>query len=232
MAENIQQLLRERLEDDSTALVHGDRSWTWREHLAEALAEAAALVATVDPDRPVHVGTLLDNGPEMLRAMAGAGLAGYVLCGINTTRRGESLAADVRRADCQVLLTDRAHLPLVEGLDLGGARVVDVDSEEWADEVAAAGPLTPHREVGAMDTLMMIFTSGTSGDPKAVQVPHILPVFSGLDLVGRFSLGSDDVCYLAMPLFHSNAVAAGWAVALTCGATMVPKRLSSAQRSS
>ena len=159
MAENIQQLLRERLEDDTTALVHGDRSWTWREHLAEASAEAAALVATIDPGRPVHVGTLLDNGPEMLRAMAGAGLAGYVLCGVNTTRRGESLAADVRRADCQVLLTDRAHLPLIEGLDLGGARVVDVDSEEWADEVAAAGPLTPHREVGAMDTLMMIFTA-------------------------------------------------------------------------
>ncbi|MBM7510390.1 fatty-acyl-CoA synthase [Nocardioides salarius] len=229
MAETVQQLLRERLEDDGPAMVHGDRSWTWRQHLAEASAEAAALVSGLDPDRPVHVGTLLDNGPEMLRAMAGAGLGGYVLCGINTTRRGEPLAADVRRADCQVLLTDAAHLPLVEGLDLGGARVVDVGSEGWADEVAAAGPLVPHREVGAMDTMMMIFTSGTSGDPKAVQVPHILPVFSGLDLVGRFSLGPDDVCYLAMPLFHSNAVAAGWAVALTCGATMVPATFSASR---
>ena len=229
MAENIQQLLRERVEDDSTALVHGDRSWTWREHLAEASAEASALVAALDPQRPAHVGTLLDNGPQMLRAMAGAGLGGYVLCGINTTRRGESLAADVRRADCQVLLTDEAHLPLLAGLDLGGARVVDVDSPEWAEEVAAAGPLVPYREVGAMDTMMMIFTSGTSGDPKAVQVPHILPVFSGLDLVGRFSLGPDDVCYLAMPLFHSNAVAAGWAVALTCGATMVPTTFSASR---
>ncbi|MEN8705436.1 MAG: fatty-acid--CoA ligase FadD1 [Nocardioides marinisabuli] len=229
MAENIQQLLRERVEDDSTALVHGDRSWTWREHLAEASAEASTLVAALDPQRPAHVGTLLDNGPQMLRAMAGAGLGGYVLCGINTTRRGESLAADVRRADCQVLLTDEAHLPLLAGLDLGGARVVDVDSPEWAEEVAAAGPLVPYREVGAMDTMMMIFTSGTSGDPKAVQVPHILPVFSGLDLVGRFSLGPDDVCYLAMPLFHSNAVAAGWAVALTCGATMVPTTFSASR---
>ena len=38
MAENVQQLLRERLEDDGTAVVSGDRSWTLREHLAEASA--------------------------------------------------------------------------------------------------------------------------------------------------------------------------------------------------
>ena len=70
MAENVQQLLRERLEDDGTAVVSGDRSWTWREHLAEASAEAAAVLAGVDRERPVHVGTLLGNSPSMLRAMA------------------------------------------------------------------------------------------------------------------------------------------------------------------
>ncbi len=38
MAETVQQLLRERADDDTTALRHGDRTWTWREHLAEASA--------------------------------------------------------------------------------------------------------------------------------------------------------------------------------------------------
>ena len=42
----------------------------------------------------------------------------------------------------------------------------------------------------------------------------------------RFELTADDVCYLSMPLFHSNGVAAGWAVALACGATMVPAKFS------
>ncbi len=36
MAETVQQLLRERLEDDGPEMVHGYRSWTWRQHLAEA----------------------------------------------------------------------------------------------------------------------------------------------------------------------------------------------------
>ncbi len=77
-----------------------------------------------------------------------------------------------------------------------------------------------------MDTFMMIFTSGTSGEPKAVQVAHLMVLFSGLNLVERFSVTADDVCYISMPLFHSNAVVAGWAVAIGAGAAMVPAKFS------
>ena len=72
------------------------------------------------------------------------------------------------------------------------------------------------------DTLMMIFTSGTSGDPKAVRFAHVMAIMCGASLIGQFDITADDVCYLAMPLFHSNGVAAGWAVAIGSGATMVP----------
>src|SRR6476646_10161633 len=111
--------------DSAPAMKYGDRVWSWREHLADASAEAAALIGIADPKRPLHVGALLGNTPEMLTAMAAAALGGYVLCGINTTRRGAGLQADIRRADCQIVLADLDHLPLLEGLDLGGAAVVD-----------------------------------------------------------------------------------------------------------
>ena len=77
----------------------------------------------------------------MLRAMAAAALGGYVLCGINTTRRGAGLLADIRRSDCQILLVDGEHRPLLDGLDLNGIQVLDVTGPRYADAVAAAPAL-------------------------------------------------------------------------------------------
>lgn len=131
MAETVQQLLRERAGDAGRAVAYGDRSWTWAQHLDDAAREAASLIALADRARPLHVGTLLANGPDMLTAMAAAGLGGYVLAGINNTRRGEALARDILRADCQLLLTDAAHRGLLDGLHLPGVRILDVDSAEW-----------------------------------------------------------------------------------------------------
>ncbi|MCV7288976.1 AMP-binding protein [Mycolicibacterium wolinskyi] len=226
MADTLQQLLRERAEQDTVAVKRGDQSWTWRQHIADASRQAAALLALADRDRPVHIGTLLGNTPDMLTAMAAAGLGGYVLCGINNTRRGEALARDILRSDCQILLTDAAHRDLLTGLDLPGVRILDTTSDEWAQLTADPRPLTPWREVGPTDTFMMIFTSGTSGDPKAVQVAHMTVLFAGLALVERFAITAADVCYLSMPLFHSNALLAGWGVAVASGAAMAPATFS------
>ena len=226
VADTVQKLLRARTADPGPAVKYGNRVWSWREHLAESARQAAALIAAADPARPLHVGTLLGNTPAMLTAMAAAGLGGFVLCGINTTRRGDGLARDITRADCQILLTDDAHRGLLDGLDLPGVRVFDVDSAEWTEMVAGSAELTPHREVAPTDTFMLIFTSGTSGEPKAVQVAHMMVPFSGVSLVQRFSITGADVCYLSMPLFHSNALMAGWSVALAAGAAMAPATFS------
>ncbi|KAA0095174.1 acyl-CoA synthetase [Mycolicibacterium sp. P1-18] len=229
MAETLQQLIRTKADLDTVAVRHGDASWTWREHVAAATGHAAAVLATTDPSRPMHVGVLMGNTPDMLTALAAAALGGYVLCGINTTRRGEAIARDVARVDCQLLLTDPEHRHLLDGLDLPGVVVVDVGTEDWARRVSAAPTLVPHREVVPDDTFMMIFTSGTSGEPKAVEVPHAMVLFAGSALVQRYGLDGSDVCYLAMPLFHSNAVYAGWSVALGAGAAMVPAAFSASR---
>ena len=229
MADTVQQALRDRMDDDGVAIKYDDQRWTWREHLEAASAEAAALQALADPDRPMHVAALLCNTPDMLQAMSAAGLGGYVLCGINDTRRGAALLADMRTADCQILLTDSEHLPLLEGLDLDGITVLDTSDDRWTELLAGAGDLQPHREVEAMDTFMMIFTSGTSGDPKAVQVAHVMVIFAGLTLVEKFQVTAEDTCYLSMPLFHSNALLAGWTVALNSGAAMAPARFTASR---
>jgi fatty-acyl-CoA synthase len=224
--DTIQALLRKRLSDPGVAVKHGDLQWSWGHYLAEATARAAALIAAADPQRPMHIGALLGNTPEMLAQMAAAGLGGYVLCGLNTTRRGEALAADIRRADCQFVVTDPEQRPLLDGLDLGATQILDTSTPQWTEFLSGAGELVPHREVTAMDAFMMIFTSGTSGNPKAVQVSHLMATFAGINLVERFALSERDTCYVSMPLFHSNAVVAGWAPAVASGAAIVPAKFS------
>ena len=229
MPETVQQWVHGLADNDDPGLMFEDQAWTWRETVGDAAARARVLAGWAEPGRPLHVGVLLENTPEMIRALLAGAVGAHVTVGINATRRGDALAADVRRADCQVLLTDAEHLPLLEGLDLGGARVVDTDGAEWAALTAAADRgFQGFAEVGAMDTFMLIFTSGTSGEPKAVQVANFMVAMSGSVLAEKYELGTGDVCYCAMPLFHSNAIMASFAPALHAGAAIALVRKFSA----
>ncbi|WP_078281338.1 fatty-acid--CoA ligase FadD1 [Mycobacteroides franklinii] len=229
MAETIQQLVLGRATEDGVALVYQGQKWTWREHLAEAARQAAALIRMADPDRPLHVGTLLGNTPAMATAMAAAAQGGYILCAINNTRRGEGLARDIRKADVQILLVDNEHRPLLEALDLPDVTMIAVDGTDWHTQISTAGELRPCRTAQPLDPFMMIFTSGTSGDPKAVLVTHATVLVAAQSLVARFALSPIDVCYVSMPLFHSNAVLAGWGVAVAAGAALAPAKFSASR---
>jgi fatty-acyl-CoA synthase len=221
VADTVQGLLLQHAERDTPGLKYGDRTWSWREVVAGAAARAHVLRGLADAEKPLHVGVLLPNSPEMALAIAAGAVGGHITVGINATRRGSALAADIRRADCRVLLTDAAHLPLLDGLDLGGATVVDTDASAWQERVAAAPTSTDgFPVVTTADTFMLIFTSGTSGEPKAVQVANFMVVMAGAVLVDKYGLGPDDVAYCSMPLFHSNAIMAGFAVSAASGAAL------------
>ena len=146
--------------------------------------------------------------------------------GLNPIRRGAALERDIRHADCQLVLADSASAAVVGDIDH-----IDVDSPEWAAEVAAhrGAPVTA-RAAEPADTFMLIYTSGTSGDPKAVICSHGKVAIAGVTMTERFGLGPDDVCYVSMPLFHSNAVLVGWAVSLACRGSMVLRRKFSASQ--
>jgi fatty-acyl-CoA synthase len=81
------------------------------------------------------------------------------------------------------------------------------------------------------DTLgLLLFTSGTSGAPKACLCSQGRLARIGATVAQMFELTENDVCYLSMPLFHSNALMAGWAPALAAGATAVLRERFSASR--
>ncbi|BBY05863.1 long-chain-fatty-acid--CoA ligase FadD17 [Mycobacterium noviomagense] len=219
-------LLRPLVDVEDRGVYFEESFVSWRDHIRHGAAIAAALRTRLDPDKPPHVGVLLENTPFFSAVLAAAGMSGIVPVGLNPVRRGAALARDIRHADCQLVLADSKSAAA-----LGDIEHVNADSPEWADEVAA------HRDAKVRfaqarpdDLFMLIFTSGTSGDPKAVMCSHGKVGIAGVTMTERFSLGRDDVCYVSMPLFHSNAVLVGWSVALACRGSMVLRRKFSASQ--
>ena len=76
--------------------------------------------------------------------------------------------------------------------------------------------------------LLLLFTSGSTGAPKAVVCSSSRLAAAGVTAAERFGLRRDDVLYEAMPLFHGNALMANWAPALALGATVALRRRFSA----
>ncbi len=116
------------------ALRFGDRIWTHAELLGEAEGFAALFRDRLGSGSPPHVGVLLDNTPEYVFALCGAGLAGTAVVGLNHTRRGEHLAHDISHTDVQLVITEPRHeAQLAQALgdvDLPGGVLV---SERFAD---------------------------------------------------------------------------------------------------
>ena len=227
----IADLVRAREGDPATAYLFEDERWTYDEYVRACAARACYLLDT-RRDAPFHVGVLLDNTPEFAMWLGAAAVAGAVIVGINPTRRGAELARDITFTDCQWIVTDSSYEPLLEGLDLGGAddRRLVVDSgaryEDLLARYADAG--LPDAEVDGSTLFLLLFTSGTSGAPKACLCTQgRLAGMSGV-LAEMLPLTADDVCYQSMPLFHSNALITGWTPCLAVGATGVLRRKFSA----
>ncbi len=227
----IGELVRARAGDARTGLWFEDSSWTWAEVVDAAAQRAAFLRANAPTDAPFHVGVLLDNIPEFWFTLCGAALAGATIVGINPTRRGAELARDIAHTDCAFVLTEASHLDLFDAAGAVGptGRLHVIDEPQWPQALAPfAGAPLPATDVSPTDTFMLIFTSGTTGAPKAVRMGHARLAAYGGKLVEMFGLGPDDVCYSVMPLFHSNAVVAGFANVIASGAAGVLRRRFSA----
>jgi len=237
---------------DRPALRFGDEVWSHGQLLHESERFAALYRARLDPDRPPHVAVLLDNTPDYVFALCGAGLVGATLVGLNHTHREEHLARDISHTDVQILITEPRHQallgPVADALDLPGGilvsrRFADADDpppslgesldRELANIRAVDGATAGNSQWADCEPDVLwalLFTSGTSAAPKAVRCTQRRLLTTGQRMAMMLDLGPADVGYAAMPLFHANSLMAGLVPALVTGASLSLARRFSATR--
>jgi len=232
-------MLAARAEDDRTAVLDASGVWTWRQAVAEgatrgALARALHAERITRTEGPLHIGVLLPNGPEYLWWLNGAALSGGAIVGLNPTRRGEALATDIRATDCALIVTDADGADLLRDLTFGvdPEHVLVTGTPRYrslltqfavtggADGALARDLVSGADRIGEESLFLLIFTSGTTGTPKAVRCTQ--GRLAGIAEVAAPGYGytAADVCYCPMPLFHGNALMALWGPAVMVGAAI------------
>ncbi|MFD5814635.1 AMP-binding protein [Streptomyces sp. NPDC127038] len=223
------ELVRERWGDHRPGLWFEGRVVSHHRMAAGAAARAALLADLLPPGAEPHVGVLLDNTPEYPLWLSAAALAGAAVAGINPTRRGPELARDIVHTDCRILVTERARLPLLDGLELPGVRVLLTDTDAYAELLRTYEGAKPDDSGASPDSrFLLLFTSGSTGAPKAAICTQGRIAAAGRSLVDHFGVRADDTHYICMPMFHGNAVIADWAPALAAGAGIALRRRFSA----
>ncbi|MEV6172746.1 AMP-binding protein [Streptomyces sp. NPDC051954] len=228
-ARTVAELIAGRWGDHRPGLWFEERTLTHHGLAAGAAARAALLADLLPAGAEPHIGVLLDNTPEYPLWLAAASLAGAAVAGINPTRRGPELARDILHTDCRILLTERTRLPLLTGLELPDVRILLTDTQEYDDLLAPYADARPDASRATPDDrLLLYFTSGSTGAPKAAICSQGRLAAAGHSLVDHFDVRPDDVHYICMPMFHGNAVIADWAPALAAGAGVALRRRFSA----
>jgi fatty-acyl-CoA synthase len=217
---------------DRVFLRFGDQRVRYREANATANRYAAVLAAH-GVGRGDVVAIMLRNSPNAVLAMLAVVKCGAIAGMLNYHQRGEVLSHSLGLLDAKVLIAETDLVSVVT--ESGAAGTTDntltvEDLERFALSASASNPASASA-VRAKDTAFYIFTSGTTGFPKASVMTHYrwlkaLGAFGGLGL----RLKRSDTLYSCLPLYHNNALTVALSSVITSGATLALGKSFSASR--
>lgn len=220
---------------DRTAVIDGGRTLTYAE-----LGERCRRLASALQQRGVRpldtVATLAPNIPAMIEAHFAVPMLGAVLNPLNTRLDAGTIAFSLRHGEAKALLVDRDHAglvkaalpgldlpPLIVGIDETGGTFGDVGYEAL---LAEGDPgFAPPPLADEWQSLCLLYTSGTTGDPKGVVYSHRGAYLNALSNALTFRLGPESVYLWTLPMFHCSGWSFPWAVVAVGGVQVCSRRL-------
>ncbi|MDB5716021.1 MAG: hypothetical protein JWO15_3418 [Sphingomonadales bacterium] len=193
----------------------GGESLSYRQ-LRDDAAQVASMLAGLGLSPGDRAAIMLPSGLDFIRAWAGIGRLGATAVMLNAELTGTFLAHPIIdsaphvliiHASCLSVLADiRSSLPalkhvIVAGVEFEFAESGFVAFDDWRRATATDAPMP-----GASDIACIMYTSGTTGAPKGVLMPHAHCFLFGLGAVENLGIGADDHYYVCLPLSHANGL--------------------------
>ncbi len=211
---------------DRPALIEGQRALSYRQ-LEERSARCAALLADRGVGRGDRVALLLRNRSAYLELVFAAARLGAIAVPLNARLTAHELAGLLD--DCSpALLAHEADLEQValeaarRAAYAPGARLICGGLRDAYEEaLAAASPRAAIEPVSPEQPMILMYTSGTTGQPKGALLPHRKTLYNSLNARIFFDLGQEDRVLVVLPLFHSFGLLILSLPALYAGATLV-----------
>ncbi|MDH6197574.1 fatty-acyl-CoA synthase [Mycobacterium frederiksbergense] len=215
---------------DQVFLKFGDERITYQQ-ANETVNRYAAVLAARGVGQGDVVGAMLRNSPDAVLLMLAIVKCGAVAGMVNYHQRGKVLAHSIGLLNATAVV---AESDLIDPITECGAEANGLMTVEELRQLAATAPTTNPASASAVlakDKAFYIFTSGTTGMPKASVMTHYrwlraLAGFGGLGL----RLHSTDTLYCCLPLYHNNALTVSIGSVLNSGSALALGKSFSASR--
>ena len=218
-----------------TAIVHGDKRWTYAE-MRTAVRQLASQLAARGITAGDTVSAILPNTPPMVLLHYAVPMLGAVLNTLNTRLDAATIAFQLRHGDSKLLIVDSdfsalaaAALaqvenapPAIDVLDpqahAPGPRLSETEFDSW---LAAGDPaFTAPAIDDEWSPMALNYTSGTTGDPKGVVYHHRGAYLNAVNNAVVWSMPRHPVYLWTLPMFHCNGWCFPWALAATVGSSV------------
>ena len=148
-----------------------------------------------------HVAFALRNGPQTASIILALMAAGYVAVAINLQAGDRAIEHALQHSEAQAVIVQDSTMPVVKKLTSAPCFHCDLMLAATAEISAATlAPVEPE------ETALLMYTSGTTGLPKGVQLSHRAMIAGGRNTAEAHELTQQDRALCVLPLYHINGL--------------------------